>query len=67
MGLKVISDNKSFYGKFESHGILRRFLDTWYFTEVFKSTIFNGGFETIDILHRFLKQWYLTEVVKNFL
>ena len=34
MGLKVISDGKSFYRNFETYGILRWFLNLWYLTEV---------------------------------
>jgi len=30
--------------KFETHGILLRFLNHWYFTEVLKPMIFNEGF-----------------------
>jgi len=53
MALKVISNDKSFYENFETHGILRRFLNPWYFTEVLKPMIFNRGFETHGILRRF--------------
>jgi len=49
---KVISNDKSFYGNFETRGILRRFLNKWYFTEVLKHMVFNGGFKTNGILHR---------------
>jgi len=66
-GVKVISNSKSFYEKkFKTHGILLRFLNPWYFTEGFKSMIFNGGFETHGILRRFLNPWYLTKVLKGF-
>jgi len=40
-------------GNFESRGILLRFLNPWYFTEVVKPMVFYGGFETHDILQRF--------------
>jgi len=53
MGLKVISNDKSFYENFETHGILLRFLNSWYFIEVFKLMVFNGGFEARSILRRF--------------
>jgi len=43
MGLKVISDDTSFYENFETRGILQRFLNPWYFTKVFKPMIFNGS------------------------
>jgi len=62
MGLTVNSDDKSFYGNFETHGILRKFLNPWYLKEVFKPIVFYGDFETHDILRRFLNQWYLTRV-----
>jgi len=52
--LKVISNCKSFCGNFETCGILRRFLNPWYLTEVFKPMVFYGGFEIHGILHRFL-------------
>jgi len=45
--LKVISNDKSFYAKFETYGILRRFLNPWYFMEVLKPMIFNKGFEIL--------------------
>ncbi len=44
MGLKVILDDKSFYGNFETHGILQRFLNPWYLMEVLKLMVFYGGF-----------------------
>jgi len=50
MGLNVISNGKSFYENFKTHDILRRFLNPWYFTEVFKPIVFNRGFETHGIL-----------------
>jgi len=53
MGLKVISDDKSFWENFETHGILQRFLNPWYLMEVFKPIVFCGGFETHGILQRF--------------
>ena len=40
MGLKVISNGKSFYENFETRGILLRFLNQWYFTKVFKPMVF---------------------------
>jgi len=43
MGLKVISNGKSFYGNFKTHGILLRFLNPWYFTEVLIPIVFYGG------------------------
>jgi len=66
MGLKVISNDKSFYRNFETHGILWRFLYPWYFTMIFKPMVFNGGFETHGILQRFLNPWYLTRVLIDF-
>jgi len=66
MGLKVISNGKSFYENYELHGILLRFLNPWYFTEVFKSMVFYGGFETYGILRRFLNSWYLQGILKGF-
>jgi len=66
MGLKVISDGKSFYGNFETHCILRRFLNPWYFMEVFNPMVLNGDFETHGILWRFLNPLYLTGVLKDF-
>jgi len=44
MGLKVISNGKSFHENFETQGILR-----W----VFKPMVFNKDFETHGILRRF--------------
>jgi len=64
MGLKVISNGKSFYENFEAHGIL--FLNPWCFTEVLKSMVFYGGFETYGILRRLLNPRYLTRVLKGF-
>jgi len=42
MGLNVISNDKSFYENFETHGILLRFLNPWYFTEGSKLIVLNG-------------------------
>jgi len=42
-----------FNGGFETHGILRRFLNPWYLTKVFKSMVFYRGFETHGILQKF--------------
>jgi len=47
MGLKVISKGKLFYENFATRGILRRFLNPWYFTEVLKPMIFNRGSERL--------------------
>jgi len=66
IGLKVISNDKSFYENFETHYILWKFLNPWYFTEIFKPMVCNEGFETHGILRRFLNSWYLTWVLKDF-
>jgi len=55
MGLKVISNGKSFYENFETHDILLRFLNPWYFTEVLKPMVFNKGSERLFL--RFKKPW----------
>jgi len=66
MGLKVISNDKSFYENFKTLDILRRFLNPWYFIEVLKPMVFYGGFEIHGILRKFLNPWYLIEVLKDF-
>jgi len=66
MGLRVNSNDKSFYENFETHGILQRFLNPWYLTKVLKPMVFYGGFETHGILRRFLNPWHLTGVLKGF-
>jgi len=48
MGLKIISNDKSFYGNFETRGILRRFLNPLYFTEVLKLMVFNKGSDRLS-------------------
>jgi len=64
MGLKVILNGKSFYEKFETYGILQRFLNPWYFTEALNPWYLMEVFETHDILQRFLNPWYFTDVLK---
>jgi len=63
-----------FYEGFESHDILRRFQNLWYFTEILKPIIFyrdpkfHGilrNFEAHDILQRFRDLWYFTKVLKS--
>jgi len=44
IGLKFISNGKSFYENFETHGILLRLLNPWYFTEVLKPMVFYKSF-----------------------
>ena len=64
MGLKVLSNGKSFYENFETHGILWKFWNSWYFTKNLKLIVFYIHFETHGILWRFLNPWYFTEVFK---
>jgi len=49
MELKVISNDKLFSGNFQTHDILRRFLNPWYLMEVLKLMVFYGGFATHGI------------------
>jgi len=53
-----------FYENFETHDILWRFQNLWYFTEVSKPMVFYGGFETYGILWRFWNSWYFANVFK---
>ena len=55
MGLKVISNGKWCYGNFETHDILRRFLNPWYLTKVLNPWY----------LTKVLNPWYFMEVLKS--
>jgi len=41
-----------FYGSFETHGILQRFLNPWYFNKVLKPMVFYGGSERLLLWFR---------------
>jgi len=56
MGLKIISNNKSFFGNFETHGILWKFLNPWYLTEVFKLMVFNRGYEILVLRFKIISR-----------
>jgi len=52
MGLKIYSNDKSFYENFETRDILWRFLNSWYLTEVLKPMVFNRGSERLFLIFK---------------
>jgi len=52
MGMKIISNDKSFYKNFETRDILWRFLNPWYLTEVLKLMIFNRSSERLFLMFK---------------